>query len=109
MSSSRLPGKVLKNIVGKPMLGHIVERLSWVPAINKIVVATSGETTDQPIYEFCRQNSINCYRGSLNDVLDRFYQAALEYGADAYSLQEIVPVLIRNWLPSLLTYFSGKL
>ena len=83
MSSSRLPGKVLKSVVGKPMLGHIVERLSWVPAINKIVVATSGEATDQPIYEFCQQNSIICYRGSLNDVLDRFYQTALKYGADA--------------------------
>lgn len=82
MSSSRLPGKVLKSIVGKPILGNIVERLSWVPAINKIVVATSDEITDQPIYEFCRQNNISCYRGSLNDVLDRFYQAAREYRAD---------------------------
>lgn len=83
MSSSRLPGKVLKSIVGKPMLGHIVERLSWVPTINKIVVATSGEITDQPIYEYCNQNSITCYRGNLNDVLDRFYQASQEYKADA--------------------------
>ncbi|NLJ71752.1 MAG: NTP transferase domain-containing protein [Syntrophomonadaceae bacterium] len=81
MSSSRLPGKVLNNIVGKPMLAHIVERLARVALINEIVVATSNEISDQPIYDFCQQNNINCYRGSLNDVLDRFYKTAMEYEA----------------------------
>lgn len=82
MSSSRLPGKVLKDIVGKPMLEHIVERLKTVSAIDKIVVATSSESTDQPIYDFCQQKAINCYRGDLNDVLDRFYKTALTHNAD---------------------------
>lgn len=82
MSSSRLPGKVLKTILGKPMLGYIVERLSWVREIDEIVVATSREASDQPIFAFCRENKTACYRGDLDDVLDRFYQTALEYKAD---------------------------
>lgn len=82
MSSSRLPGKVLKTILGKPMLGYIVERLVWVKQIDEIVVATSREASDQPICTFCRENKIACYRGDLNDVLGRFYQTAQEYKAD---------------------------
>ncbi|MEN6325466.1 MAG: glycosyltransferase family protein [Syntrophomonas sp.] len=82
MSSTRLPGKVLRNILGKPMLGFIVERLGWVKEIGQIVIATSSDPSDQLVYQFCRENGIACYRGNLNDVLDRFYHTAKEYKAD---------------------------
>lgn len=82
MSSSRLPGKVLKPILGISMLEHIVKRLQYVSAIDQTVVATSEELSDDPIYYLCRENKIACYRGSLDDVLERFYQAALLYKAN---------------------------
>ena len=72
LDSTRLPGKVLKEIEGKPMLYHIVNRLRRSNLITKIIVATSDEDSDNPINDFCMQNGIECFRGSKDDVLDRF-------------------------------------
>ena len=69
-------GKVLMPFVGKPVLSHIVERLSYYKRIDQIIVATSDQESDNPIHDFCDLNNINCYRGNLNDVLDRYYCAA---------------------------------
>ncbi|MEA4907849.1 MAG: glycosyltransferase family protein [Anaerolineaceae bacterium] len=82
MSSSRLPGKVLKDIAGKPMLGHVVERVCQAKGVDEVVVATTTAPDDAAIEEYCRAQGIPVYRGSLYDVLDRFYQAALQYQAD---------------------------
>lgn len=82
MSSSRLPGKVLMPLVGIPVLGHVVERLSYCRMIDNIVVATSLEDSDDLIADYCKKNNINIFRGSLDDVLDRYYQAARIYQAD---------------------------
>jgi spore coat polysaccharide biosynthesis protein SpsF len=83
MSSSRLPGKVLKEIAGKAMLELVVERARLATTIDEVVVATTTEPEDAEIEKFCQEHSIPVYRGSLNDVLDRFYQAAKLYRADA--------------------------
>jgi spore coat polysaccharide biosynthesis protein SpsF len=82
MGSTRLPGKVLMDIAGRPMLWHIINRLKYSKLINKIVVATTTEIKDDPVDELCRENHVCCYRGSENDVLDRYYQAAKIYGAE---------------------------
>ena len=82
MSSSRLPGKVLLPLVEKPVLAHVIERLSYSRMIEKIVVATSVDSSDDSIADFCHENNISCYRGSLEDVLDRYYKAARENHAD---------------------------
>ncbi len=74
MSSSRLPGKVLKTIVGKPVLALQLERLSRCKQIDKLIVATSIEASDEPIEKLCSKLKIECFRGDLADVLDRFYQ-----------------------------------
>lgn len=76
MSSSRLPGKVLMPLVGKPVLEHVVKRIQACTTISKVVVATSIDQTDDAIHAWCDKNNISCFRGSLNDVLDRYYQAA---------------------------------
>lgn len=78
-SSTRLPGKVLKPILGIPMLMRQVERIKKSKLIDKFVVATSTDPADNPIEQLCKDNGINCFRGSLDDVLDRFYQAAKLY------------------------------
>lgn len=75
-SSSRLPAKVLQPILGRPMLSRQLERLRRCRRIDKLLVATSEDSSDQPIADLCAAESVDCFRGSLNDVLDRFYQAA---------------------------------
>jgi len=76
MSSSRLPNKVLLPVLGEPMLARQIERLRRATAIDQLIVATSAASTDDPIAEQCAQMGVACYRGSLDDVLDRFAQAA---------------------------------
>lgn len=81
MSSSRLPGKVLLDIAGQPMLARVVQRARRSRWASLVVVATSTEPEDDPIASFCDRLSIPCFRGSLYDVLDRYYQAASLYQA----------------------------
>jgi glutamate-1-semialdehyde aminotransferase/spore coat polysaccharide biosynthesis protein SpsF (cytidylyltransferase family) len=82
MSSTRLPGKVLLDLVGSPMLWHIVRRLEKAGRVDRVVVATSREAPDDRIAAYCAQEGILCFRGSEADVLDRFYEAAKEFGAE---------------------------
>ena len=81
MSSSRLPGKVLKKIVNKPVLALQLERLQRCKKIDKLVVATSIESSDEPVAKLCEDIGVECYRGNLNDVLKRFKDAADYYQA----------------------------
>ena len=78
-SSTRLPGKVLKKILGKPMLSLQLERIKHSKRIEELIVATSTEDSDNKIESLCKSMEIPCFRGSLNDGLDRFDQAALPY------------------------------
>ena len=78
-TSTRLPGKVLKPILGKPMLSLQIERVLRSRMIDRLVVATSTNKEDDAIELLCNTINVRCFRGSLNDVLDRFYQAALPY------------------------------
>jgi glutamate-1-semialdehyde 2,1-aminomutase/spore coat polysaccharide biosynthesis protein SpsF len=76
MGSRRLPGKSLAEIEGRPMLWHVIQRVKRATLIDRVVVATSTNPEDDAIEEMCRENCVPCYRGSENDVLDRFYIAA---------------------------------
>ena len=82
MSSSRLPGKVLLDIEGQPMLVHVVERASMAQSIDQVVVATTIDPSDDLLHAFCLERGYPCYRGSLHDVLDRYYQAARVFQAE---------------------------
>ncbi len=82
MSSSRLPGKVLLDIEGKPMLQRVVERVKKVKEIDEVLVATTVNPADDPIENFCKTHGVRIYRGDQFDVLDRYYQAAKEAEAD---------------------------
>jgi spore coat polysaccharide biosynthesis protein SpsF len=79
VSSTRLPGKVLKPILDVPMLQRQIERIKRTEKIERFLVATSTDPTDDPIESLCREAEVGCFRGSLNDVLDRFYKAAAQY------------------------------
>jgi spore coat polysaccharide biosynthesis protein SpsF len=82
MGSSRLPGKVLRTLAGRPMLVRIVERVRACPAVARVVVATSDQDVDRPIRELCEHERIDCFAGSEHDVLDRFYRAARAFQGD---------------------------
>ncbi len=82
MGSTRLPGKVLLPLAGRPVLGHVVERLSHCSTLAGIVVATTTEASDDAITEFCEGADAAVFRGSEEDVLDRYYQAAAQFEAD---------------------------
>jgi len=82
MRSTRLPDKVLLKIVGKPMLWHVVDRLKRSQFIDEIVIATSSNKSNKAIVDFAVNNNIKYFRGSEDDVLDRFYQAARQSHAD---------------------------
>lgn len=81
MSSTRLPGKTLADINGKPMLLHVVERVRRAGGVDQVLVATSDRPSDDPLAAVCDANDVLCFRGSENDVLDRFYRAARAHSA----------------------------
>ena len=82
MSSSRLPQKVLKPILGKPMLLHEVERLRRSKFIDKLIIATSTDASDDPIAALGKENNVEVFHGNLEDVLDRYYCYAARYSPD---------------------------
>jgi spore coat polysaccharide biosynthesis protein SpsF len=81
MSSSRLPGKVLMPILGETLLHRMIERLQMIKHEAQIVIATSEEKSDDVIEQEAIKINVPCYRGSLNNLLDRHYQAAKQFGA----------------------------
>jgi len=82
MGASRLPGKVLLDIAGQPMLARVVERTRRARTIDLVVVATTTDPADDIVVEFCQARGFAYSCGSLHDVLDRYYQAARQYEAD---------------------------
>ena len=82
MSSTRLPGKVLLDLGGRSVLSRMVERVRQSKLITHVVVATTTDPSDEPIVQLCKQEKIDVFRGSLPDVLDRYYQTASIYHAD---------------------------
>lgn len=82
MSSSRLPGKILLEIGGKPMLAWAVERAEMANTIDRVVVATTIDPSDDSVEAFCLARGYACTRGSLHDVLDRYVQTVRQFNAD---------------------------
>lgn len=82
MGSTRLPGKTMMEIVGRPSISLLLERLSWAHKVNRIIVATTTKPEDDVIEFFCRENKYVCFRGDSEDVLKRVYLAAQLYKTD---------------------------
>lgn len=76
MGSTRLPGKVLKDIAGESMLARVVRRLSGASLINELLIATTDRPADDAIVEECRRCSVQVFRGDENDVLERYFRGA---------------------------------
>lgn len=84
MSSSRLPGKALREIAGKPMLEYQIERLLRSTIGNNLVIATSDEESDNPLEDYCVKNKVNFFRGNLHNVALRFKNLLDQYHFDAF-------------------------
>ena len=82
MGSTRLPGKVLADIEGEPMLVRTFERSRRASSLDDLVIATTDENADAPVAGLCQERGYSCFRGHPTDVLDRYYQAAKAVGAE---------------------------
>lgn len=80
--STRLPGKALKPVLGKPMLARMLERVKRTASLNMIIVATTDKSEDDTMARLAEEYGVEIFRGNEQDVLDRFYKAAKETGAD---------------------------
>jgi len=81
--ATRLPGKPLAEVMGRPLLSYLLERVKRAKQIDEVVVATTTNPLDVQIVELCKKEGISYFRGSEEDVLERYYQAAEAHGADA--------------------------
>jgi spore coat polysaccharide biosynthesis protein SpsF len=75
MSSSRLPGKVMAPVLGEPMIGRQIERLKRAKSIDRLMLATSTDPSDDPLAAYVEGLGVEVFRGSLDDVLDRYWKA----------------------------------
>ena len=82
MTSTRLPGKILKTVLGRTLLDYHVSRLLKSQTIGRLVIATTINASDNPVKEFCQAKNIDCVRGSEDDVLGRYAQVLTDYPAD---------------------------
>jgi spore coat polysaccharide biosynthesis protein SpsF len=109
MSSSRLPGKVLKTILGRPMLELEIERVRSATMIDRVVVVTSTAAEDRQIVELCRRLKTDVYCGDLDNVLDRFYQAARQFKPDhIMRLTGDCPLIDPQVIDSLVRLYLAK-
>jgi len=107
MGSTRLPGKIMKKICGKKILEYVLERVKKAKRLNNIIVATTTEPQDDVIVEFCEEKGINYFRGSENDVLDRYYQCAKKYNTDIIvRLTSDCPLIDWNVIDNYIKYFQ---
>ncbi len=79
MSSTRLPGKMLTSIMGKPLIQYVIDRIFKSKRIDNFILATTNNPQDRVLIQFAKKNSLDFFTGDENDVLDRFYQAAKRF------------------------------
>ena len=82
MGSTRLPGKVLTDICGKPLIQRVIERVAAARGLDAVIVATTTDHADDILVAWCLKHSVPVFRGSEEDVLDRYWQCARQYGAE---------------------------
>jgi len=109
MGSTRLPGKVLMDLAGQPMLARVVDRLRRAQTLDEVVIAASLEPADKAIADLCEARGWACCRGSQDDVLDRYRQAALQHGADVVvRITSDCPLIEPEIVDRVLGEFCGR-
>ena len=107
MNSTRLPNKVMLPICGTPMIGLLLERLTKSECIDQIILATSNDSCNEPLVQYVGELGITIYQGSEDDVLDRYYQAAKEIGAETVvRITGDCPLIDAKLVDSVIEYFQ---
>lgn len=108
MGSTRLPGKALLDIGDKPMLARVVDRCRRAERLDQVIVATTTDAADDPIVAMCSERGYPCFRGSPQDLLDRYYQAAKRYQADVIvRITSDCPLIDPQVIDEVVTAFFG--
>jgi len=118
MSSTRLPGKILKNIEGEPLLNYVIKQTLASRYIKNVIIATTDSNDENIIVDLCKKNKIQVFRGSKQDLLDRYYKCALKYGCDPIIRitsdcplidPEIIDKIIEEFITNNYDYVSNNL
>ena len=109
MTSARLPGKVMKEVLGRPLLSYLIERVRYCKGIKDIILATTLNSEDDSIAMFGSNKCINVFRGSENNVLNRFHEAAITF--DARHIMRVTadcPLIDPDILYMLIEYYFAE-
>jgi spore coat polysaccharide biosynthesis protein SpsF len=118
MTSSRLPGKVMMEVNGRPMIFWQIQRILKAKNVNSLVVATSTDSSDDVLVNFLGENSVNVYRGSLENVLSRFIEAGEKFPHDALvrltgdcplTMPELIDKMVKKFFELDVDYLSNTL
>lgn len=118
MAATRLPGKVLVDVAGRPALLHVIERARSARTVDEVMVATSTDESNDPLERFCADHAIRCFRGSEEDVLDRYHRAATGSDADVVVRltadcplldPEVVDKVVQTYLDGAFDYVSNTI
>ncbi|WML46079.1 glycosyltransferase family protein [Neobacillus sp. PS3-40] len=106
MGSTRLPGKILKEVLGKPLLEYQIEQVRNSKQIDEIVIATTTKDTEQPIIDLCGRLLVPYYRGSEEDVLSRYFEAAQQSHAEIIvRLTSDCPLIDPNVIDEVISHY----
>lgn len=109
MGSSRLPGKILFPLAGKPLLVRIVERVRVSKLAGEIIVATTNDPSDDIITNICKKDNIHFYRGDSNNLLDRHYKASIDRKPDIIvKIPSDCPLIDHAVIDKVLEYFISN-
>jgi spore coat polysaccharide biosynthesis protein SpsF (cytidylyltransferase family) len=107
MDSSRFPSKAIQPILGKSLLWHVINRAKKINI--PIIVATSDRNIDDPIEDIANELKVDCFRGSFEDVLDRYYQAAKKFELDLiYRITADTPLLDSKFCKKMVKFFESS-
>ena len=110
MTSTRLPGKVMKIVCGKPLLEHLINRLKRVKCADQIVIATTVNESEDIIVDLCKKLDISYFRGSEEDVLGRYYETAVKYEGDVIiRITSDCPVIDPDVVDYLIDFYMKNL
>ena len=109
MGSTRLPGKVMKDLKGKPVLWHVIERVKQAKNIDQTIIATTTAQRDSIIFEKAKEWGVKAYRGSEEDVLARYYEAANKYEIDTVvRITSDCPLIDPHIIDEIVEYYNNS-
>jgi spore coat polysaccharide biosynthesis protein SpsF len=109
MGSTRLPGKIMKDLKGKPVLWHVIERVKQAKNIDQIIIATTILKRDKIIFEKAQEWGVEVYRGSEDDVLKRYYDAAAENDVDTLvRITSDCPLIDPQVIDEIIKYYNDN-